>query len=228
MRLDYTSGVPRRGLHATGGLILHVMNRGVRRLPLFESEGDYELFLAVLREARTKVGMRVLAYCVMPNHFHLVVWPKSDGQLPDFMHWLEGTHSKRWHRRRDSVGEGAIYQGRYQAVPVQNDSHFITVCRYVERNPLRANLVRRAQDWAWSSLAERCTNCHPTLQDEWPILPTENWVARVNHAETAAELQALRQAVTKGTAFGDGDWVDRISRLLDLPGSRPRGRPPGG
>ena len=92
----------------------------------------------------------------MPNHFHLVVEPTVDGQLSVFMQLLLGTHALRWNVFRKRSGQGAVYQGRFKAFPVQDDRHFLTVCRYVERNPVRAGLVSRPESWAWSSFSRNC------------------------------------------------------------------------
>jgi hypothetical protein len=88
--------------------------------------------------------MRILAYCLMPNHWHFVLWPYDDGDLAAFMHRLTTTHVRRWHLHRHSVGAGHLYQGTFKSFPVQSDAHLLTVCRYVERNPVRARLVDRA------------------------------------------------------------------------------------
>src|SRR5205814_6203726 len=134
----------------------HVMNRTWGKIELFEDETDYAAFERVLAEAIGRVrGMRVCAYCLMPNHFHLVLWPSRDGQLSRFMQWLTMTHTQRWHAHRRSAGRGHLYQSRFKSFPIEQDHHFLSVCRYVERNPLRARLVRAAGNWRWSSLAAR-------------------------------------------------------------------------
>ena len=119
---------------AEGGLIYHALNRANARLRIFDEEADYAAFVKVLAEVVTRTGMRLLAYCVMPNHFHLVVWPVGDGDLSRFMRLLTLTHTQRWHAHRRSAGTGHLYQGRFKSFPVQGDGHFSTVCRYVERN----------------------------------------------------------------------------------------------
>ena len=91
-------------------------------------------------------------YCLMGNHWHLVVWPREECELPRFVGWLTLTHTQRWHAHRKSTRSGHLYQGRFKSFPVQDDDHFHTVSRYVERNALRANLVKRAEDWRWGSL----------------------------------------------------------------------------
>ena len=143
-------GRPKRA--ADGGLIYHVLNRANARMTIFEKEADYEAFETVLDEAVARTETRLLAYCLLPNHWHLVVWPEEDGELSRFTGWLTLTHTQRWHAHRRSMGSGHVYQGRFKSFPVQDDDHYYTVCRYVERNALRANLVPRAEDWCWNSL----------------------------------------------------------------------------
>ncbi len=96
--------------------------------------------------------MRLLAFCVLPNHWHSVLWPREDGDLSDYMGWLTNTHPRRWHLAHGTVGTGALYEGRFKSYPILEDEHFFTVCRYVERNALRANLVTSPEQWRWSSL----------------------------------------------------------------------------
>ena len=89
--------MPRSGRQAPGGLVYHVLNRAVARLPLFEKDGDYQAFERVLLEALDKHPTRLVAYCLMPNHWHLVLWPLEDGELTALVRWLTPTHSMRWH-----------------------------------------------------------------------------------------------------------------------------------
>lgn len=215
--------VPRRQMAGSAGIVFHVMNRGVRRLALFEDQTGYELFLRCLIYALRRVPVDLMAYCVMPNHFHLVVRPGEDSQLSAFMKRLTSTHSKRWHGYRRSVGTGAVYQGRFRAFPVQTDGHFLTVCRYVERNALRARLVRRAEDWPWSSAAQRCSNSDLIPLAPWPILPPHNWLEVINSHETVSDATAVRQALLSGLPLGDPAWRYGMIRTLGLEGVE-RGR----
>ena len=136
-------GRPKRA--ADGGLIYHVLNRANARMTIFQEPEDYAAFVGVLEEAVQRTQTRLLAYCVLPTHWHLVLWPQEDGELSRFTGWLTLTHTQRWHAHRRSTGSGHVYQGRFKSFPVQDDEHFLTVCRYVERNALRANLVRRGR-----------------------------------------------------------------------------------
>ncbi|HVV99014.1 MAG TPA: transposase [Planctomycetaceae bacterium] len=99
--------------------------------------------------------MRVCGYCLMPNHWHLVLWPERDGDLAAFMLRLTVTHVTRWQRHEKQVGHGHVYQGRFKSFPVSSDEYFYQAVRYVERNALRAQLCRRAEQWRWSSLWRR-------------------------------------------------------------------------
>src|SRR5215831_2648062 len=145
----------RRTRCSDAGYVYHVLNRAVGRAMLFAKSADYAAFEQVLRQAHQRSGMRLLAYAALPNHWHLVVWPAEDGALSTYAQWLTVTHVRRWHAHYHSEGTGPVYQGRFKSFPVQVDDHFLTVCRYVERNPLRANLVKRAEDWHWSNLWHR-------------------------------------------------------------------------
>ena len=219
--------MPRRLTEGTAGLVFHVINRGVRRLRLFEHDGDYRAWLGAFAEAQGRVPIDVFAYCVMPNHFHLVLRPKRDGDLAEFMRLGTVTHSMRWHRYRGTGGTGAVYQGRYRAFPVQTERYFFNVCRYVESNPLRASLVTQAEDWSWSSLSARCKNRHVLAVCEWPILPPPDWLSLVNDIPGLPEIDAIRRAIAKNRPLGDPDWSLAAARSLGLSkGLRPPGRPP--
>ncbi len=190
-------------------LFFHVLNRAVRRARLFDTDADYRAFLAAIVEGQQRTQIDLLAYCVMPNHFHLVVGPIRGGDLSAFMRWFTATHSKRWHGHRGTTGTGSVYQGRFKAFPVQDDAHFMTVCRYVERNPLRAGLVRRAADWPWSSLYQRINNSNAVALTPWPILPSQNWTEIVEGVERGDEVAQIRESLRSGMPFGNSDWLKR-------------------
>ena len=133
-----------------GGYVYYVLNRGNGRGDVFHKDEDFAAFVRLMCEASEKVPMRLVGYCLMTNHFHLVLWPHRDGDLSRWMQWLMTSHVRRYHRHYK--GSGHVWQGRFKAFPIQNDEHYLTVLRYVERNSLRANLVEKSQDWEWSSL----------------------------------------------------------------------------
>jgi putative transposase len=219
----------RKPRFSPGGLAYHVMNWTWQGVELFEDDADYLAFEKVLIEAVDHHrGIRLCAYCLMPNHFHLVVWPKADGQLSRFMQWLSMTHAARWHAHRHSGGRGHLYQSRFRSFPIQQDGHFLSVCRYVERNPLRANLVIKAQDWRWSSLWTRADRRSTigSMLSPWPVEMPARWTTMVNQPQTEAELSALRRSRDRGQPYGDDRWVQRTAKALGIESSlRAPGRP---
>ncbi len=220
--------MPRIARHAPKGLIYHALNRAVARLPLFQTEADYEAFERVLGEAWEKFPVDLLAYCVMPNHWHFVLRPTKEGQLTAFLRCLAHTHTMRWHARHHTSGTGHLYQGRFKAFPVDDDDHFYALARYVERNALRAGLVARAEAWRWSSLWRHVSGNAEAkrLLARWPLPRPRNWADLVNRPETEAELDAVRRAVIRGSPFGNPEWRQTIANRLGLQSTlRPRGRP---
>jgi len=219
-------GRPRRA--ADGGLIYHVLNRGNARMTIFEKDGDYEAFESILEQAIERYGTDVLAWCLMPNHWHLVVKPHEDGELSRFVGWLTLTHTQRWHAHYHNTGSGHLYQGRFKSFPVQEEGYFLTLCRYVERNAKRANLVAQAEQWRWSSLWRwhQGNAAQKRMLAPWPIRRSPNWLEFVNVPQTDNELQALQKSVVRGCPLGDEVWSNRIVKRLGLESTlRPRGRP---
>jgi putative transposase len=209
-------------------MVFHVLNRAVGRMQLFEKAADFQAFERVLGETRDAAPMRICAYSVMPNHWHLLLWPQHDGDLAAFMQRLTITHARRWQEHRRCVGLGHVYQGRYKSFPVETDEHFWVVARYIERNALRANLVLRAEEWRWSSLWRRYegTAEELALLAAWPIAQPANWVAWVNQVENEKELESLRQSVHRRRPFGQPEWQKQVTKRLGLESAyHPTGRP---
>jgi putative transposase len=218
--------MPRRLRCDDAGYIFHVLNRAVGKTNIFEKESDYAAFEKVLADASQKVPMRLISYVLMPNHWHFVAWPESDGDLSQWMQWLTGTHVRRMHAHRKSAGSGPVYQGRFKSFPVQDDEHFFTVCRYVERNPLRAGLVKRPEEWRWSSMWHRRNRTGVPWLVDGPLPFPENWSEQVREPQTGAELDALQRCLARGSPFGDMDWQEQTVATLGLQSSlRGRGRP---
>jgi putative transposase len=219
--------MPRASRYLPGGMLFHVLNRAVGRRTLFRQEGDYLAFESVLEETLRIRPMRICAYCLMPNHWHFLLWPKHDGDLSAFLQQLTNTHVKRWKAHRHEVGYGHLYQGRFKCFPVEADDYYYDVARYIERNPLRAGLVARAERWPWSSLGRplRKGPLFP-IPNPWPLPRPGNWTALVNRPQTDAELAALRKCVQRGSPYGQDDWAADTAKTLGLESTlRPRGRP---
>ncbi|HUE17703.1 MAG TPA: transposase [Planctomycetaceae bacterium] len=222
--------MPRRARSLVGGYAYHVLNRANGRLRLFKKEADFAAFEQVLTEACARVPLRVLAYVLMGNHWHFVVWPRrgQEAQVSDFFRWLTVTHSQRWHAQHGTAGMGHVYQGRFKSFPIAADEHLLSVLRYVEQNPVRAELVSRAETWRWGSLYRRTrgTAEERALLTESPVPLGRLWTQRVNRPQTAAELAAIRRCVTRGQPFGGDAWRRKVARQHGLEHTfRSRGRP---
>ena len=138
------------------------------------------------------------------------------------MQWLLTAHVRRYHAMRGRASCGRVWQGRFKAFPIQQDEHLLTVLRYVERIALRANIVRRAEDWAWSS-----ARTPGALQLCSPLERPEGWSEFVNAPQTPAEIEAIQRSVARGAPLGSEAWVAETASSLGLESSlRPRGRPP--
>lgn len=220
----------RKARYAPGGLTYHVLNRAVARYPIFKTDKDHRAFQEIIIEAAERhSGVKLLAWCVMSNHWHFVVRPSRDGELSAFFRWLTLTHAMRWRVAHRTVGYGPLYQGRFRSFPVQDEHGLGLVCRYVERNALSAGLVRRAQDWAWGSLHVRCgggTAEQRALLAEWPVPMPGNWTERVNAVINEREAARVQRSIERGVPLGEATWVRQaIARLGLAHTERPEGRP---
>jgi putative transposase len=208
--------------------VYHVLNRANARATLFKTKTDYALFESVLEEAKERTGMRILAYTIMPNHWHLVLYPRADGDLSKFVNWLTLTHTQRWHAVHHTIGHGHLYQGRYKSFLCESDAHFLQLVRYVERNPLRANLVASVQEWQWGSAWRRAhgTPKQQKLMDSWPVPMPRGYATLLQEAQSEDEVAAMRRAVNRGNPFGSASWSARVVEDFKLEATvRPRGRP---
>jgi putative transposase len=222
--------MPRRARSIVGGYAYHVLNRANGRLRLFKKDADFAAFEAVLAEALERVPLRILGYTLMGNHWHFVVWPRQrqHDEVSEFFRWLTLTHSQRWHAHHGTSGMGHVYQGRFKSFPIAADDHLLAVLRYVERNPLRAGLVTRAERWRWGSLYRRVhgTDEERALLAEPPIPLGRRWRDHVNQPQSELEVAAIRRSVVRGQPFGSDAWRRKVTRQLGLEHTfRPRGRP---
>jgi putative transposase len=210
---------------SVGGVCYHVLNRGNGRQAVFHKEEDFAAFLRLIEQAKERLPMRVLAWCLLSNHFHLVLWPLEDGDLSRWMQWLLTAHVRRYHRHYH--GSGHVWQGRFKAFPIEEDEHLWTALRYVERNALRANLVGRAEGWPWGSAAAFAGGKRLAMLDVGPLPRCADWLDWVNQPQTEGELAALRKSIERGAPFGRQSWQRAIAARLGLESSlNARGRPP--
>ena len=220
--------MPRPPRADEAGGLYHALNRGNGRATLFHKDADFEAFERILADGLARYDVQLFSFQLMPNHWHLVLRPQQDGAMSQFLRWVTATHTMRYHAHYHTAGAGHVYQGRFKSFPVQDDEHFFTVCRYVERNALRAGLVRRAENWRWGSLWRwlQRPEPEPTLLSPWPLSRLPRWRERVNAALTKPELESIRTSVQRGRPFGEDAWLRSCVKRLGLESTlRPRGRP---
>lgn len=219
--------MPRAKRQSPGGIVYHVLNRANARQTLFQGFAEYEAFEKILAEGLEKIPMRLTGYCLMSNHWHLLLWPYHDGDLSIFMHWITMTHTQRWHAVHRTIGTGHLYQGRFKSFPIQNEPYYLTALRYIESNPFRAGLVKSSLHWMWSSLAIRLGLAQNDIViSPGPVELPENWDRLVDILPGENDLRKIERCLHRGTPLGRDDWTQQIAERLCLTSTlRPRGRP---
>ena len=212
-------------------MIYHVLNRANFRSRLFRENAHYDDFLGILEEGLNDVPMRILAYCLMPNHWHLVLYPRADGDLSEFLRRITLTHTQRYHARTGTVGYGHVYQGRYKSLLVESNDHFLTLVRYVERNAKRAALVKKAEDWPWASVYARLygNEKQKKMLSPWPMGEPRHYVEWLNASQGKEEIENIRYAIKKSRPYGSEKWLAHAVGKFGLENTmRNRGRPKNG
>lgn len=221
--------MPRTSRFIVPNYCYHVLNRANKKARIFHASADYEQFLAAVHLAQERIHVPILAACLMPNHFHLIMRPARARDLGQWMQLAFTTQVRWYHARYQSCGR--LWQGRFKAFLIQEDHHLLTVMRYVERNALRANLVERAEDWKWGSLGWRSVRTPPVELTESPVPLPSYWRHLVNEPQTAAEIAEIRACVNRQRPFGERVWVEEKARELGIehsliPVGRPRKKKP--
>lgn len=214
------------------GLIYHVINRGNNRQDVVRKPQDYEAFLQALADLKERKPFRLYGYCLMRNHIHLLVRP-TGATISRIVQSLLVSHTQRYHKHHRSGGH--VWQGRFKSPVIQNDEHLLTVLRYIEANPLRAKLVRRAEAYPWSSYRVHGLGETDPLVDRLdtyeelspqPKTRQRKWAAKVHAPLEERTLAQVRRSSDRGLPYGDETWVQRLAKRLDLDLTiRPRGRP---
>jgi len=188
----------RNSRNLPAGCVVHCVNRGNDKRLLFERAVEYENFLHLVAWAKARCPVRMVAYCIMGNHWHFVIWVESEWDVSAFLHLLTTTHASRWRKRTATVGCGHVYQGRFKSSQVFTERYYYNLLKYVEQNPLRANLVRSCKDWRWSSLAERTgTLSDRFLLDPGPLTLLPDWGAHIDEALPRATVERIRKSLTR-------------------------------
>lgn len=218
--------MPRTARAVSGGVVYHVLNRGNGRADIFHKAADYQAFCDLLVDGKQCADVELFGFCLMPNHWHLVLRPRRAKDLARYLSWVSNTHVKRYraHYPRTS---GHLYQGRYKSFAVQQDSYFLALLRYVESNPIRCNskLAPQAEDWGWSSLGCEA-RFRGRLLSPWPLERPRNWSALVNEPMSLSERERIKLSMERGRPLGTPAWTETTARRLGLQFTlNPRGRP---
>jgi putative transposase len=211
--------MPRSPRRSIGNEVYHVLNRAAHRYRMLRTDKDFLAFEQLLYQSHARFpDVRILAWCLMGNHWHLLLWPKKDGELSAFMFWLTMTHAARYRAAHHSVGYGPLYQGRFKSFVVERDEYLLTAGRYIERNPLRAGVVKRAEEWRWSSLWVRQNGSaeQKAILHDWPIDMPGKWVELVNKPQTQAEEDAMAVSIERSRPLGKPTWQRTMAAKLGL------------
>ncbi len=210
--------MPRTSRIAVGGEVYHVINRANGRLTIFNTKEDYQLFEKLLLETKELIDMRILAYTIMPNHWHLVLHPKKDGDLTSFMQRVSNSHTRKVHALTKTNGSGHLYQGRYKSFLVESNEYLLTLIKYVECNPVRAKLVSSCEDWQWGSAHTRLlgTLKEKKLLDTLPTDLPAHYRRWINTSEDKKVLESIRSSVIKGIPYGGETWIDKMVTTHNL------------
>jgi putative transposase len=214
--------MPRHGRCLLDGAFYHILNRGNAKQQVFFDKQDYLHFLESVSLALKKHPVDVLAYCLMPNHFHFVVRAKQADNLSKWVHLLMTRHIQNHKKKYESTGH--IWQGRYKDFIIQDEYHLLIVLRYVEANALRAGLVNSSVKWKWSSQFERDREANYLLNNNIVELP-ENWQEFVDAPLSEEEAVKLMRSLERQAPFGRDEWIERTAKEHGLEHRiRPRGR----
>lgn len=218
--------MPRGRRISPDGYPQHVLNRANDRKLLFPGIDDYFRFLSLMRKAAERVDVDVLAYCLMPTHFHFVLRAEHGEAVSEYMRHLLNAHVRQHQRVHRTVGRGHLYQGRFKNFVIGDNRHLLNVLRYVESNAQRGGLVVSAADWAWSSLSRHAMHPERPRLSEWPLLRTAYWEEYISAAMAQEDVDRIRVSVQRGRPYGSDDWVQETCRRLGLAHTlRPAHRP---
>lgn len=214
------------------GLVYHVINRGNNRQHVFRKRGDFQVFLQAVGDLKARKPFELYGYCLMNNHFHLLLRP-TGATISRIVQSLLVSHTQRYHKHNRSGGH--VWQGRFKSPVIQNDEHLLNVLQYIEANPLRAEVVARADEYSWSSyrahgLREADVLIDPLILYEelspYPVVRQRKWAEKVHLPMDERVAAAIRRSSATGLPYGDQAWVKRLAKNLDLDLTiRPRGRP---
>lgn len=224
----YALCMPRQARIDIAGEVYHVINRANARLRIFVTHKDYAAVLKALEEVLANLPIDIFSFCIMPNHWHFSVRSRRNGDMGRFFGKFTQKVTQCWHAAHQSAGSGHLFQGRFKSFLVEKDSYFLQLMQYIESNPLRAGLVKRAEDWKWSSLYVRTHDIDRSIRllADWPVHGPADYLSYVNRSISQTQLRCIRQSVIRGNPLGNDSWAQKMIRTHDLRHTiRERGRP---
>ncbi len=201
--------MPRLARIDIAGEVYHVINRANAQTRIFKAEGDFNSVVETLKETIRMIPIDIFSFSIMSNHWHFAVRPRRDGDLGKFFGRFTQKVTQRWHKYRQIMGAGHLFQGRYKSFLVQTDSYFIQLMKYIEANPLRAGLVSRAEEWRWGSLYMRAKNGESGtgILASWPVDMPSDYAQEVNRPLQKAFMDQVRNSITRGRPLGHDEWI---------------------
>ena len=200
----------------------HITQRGNRKLQTFYSDADYRTYIKLLAESKAKADVSVWAYCLMPNHVHLVAVPSSSGGLAKLVQHPHRRYAWRINRRMN--WHGHLWQSRFYSCPM-DERHLMAAVRYVEMNPVRAGLCSHPREWKWSSVHAHLEQKDDALVEVKPMLDRAgDWKRYLGETALPAMIAAIRESSASGRPAGDDDFVRSVEAET---GRRLRKRLPG-
>jgi putative transposase len=190
----------------------HVRERGVRKGPIFYDDSDHLVYTRVLKEACAEHGMTIGAYCLMTNHVHLVAVPETGSSISKALHLAHTAYARYFNSKYGFVGH--VWQARPD-ITVMDEAHTLNAIRYVERNPVRAGMVTRAEDYLWSSAAAHC-GLRDDILFSGSFLPDgliPNWSEWLRIDHTELEMKTIRHHTKTGKPWGTPEFLLQLESL---------------
>jgi putative transposase len=183
--------MPRTARKLVDRAYYHIINRGNNKQTIFRTRLDYLVFIGLLKEAKIRYPLTVFGYCLMPNHFHLIIYARDAGHVRAFIHWILTCFAHYYHAKYNTSGH--LWQGRFKNLLIEREEYLIIALRYIENNPVRAGMVRSSRDWEWSSIQQHSQRSYDALVDPPPFTVPGDWLNLVNMPLTPKEFETIKK-----------------------------------
>jgi len=216
--------MPRQARIILNNTAHHIVQRGHNRQAVFIEDADYQYYIDTLKEWKEELGVKVYGYCLMTNHVHLIIDPcNNNASLGKLMKRLAGRQTRYVNRleRRS----GSLWEGRYKSSPIETDCYLLACCRYVDLNPVKAGMVKRAEDYVWSSYAQKIgfdddkwlddDICYLALSEDIEERQ-QRYIDYVNKGSPENERQFICHSLQRGQLTGTDRFIKEVEQRLDI------------